>query len=121
MGGARVDPKIKQCQQCGASFTRAPGAKWCKECTGEGVSAGMKWRQSIHLYGVDKFMFEAMYFEQDGQCLICEDQEAVAIDHCHDTGRVRGLLCRGCNTLLGFMENPLKFNNALQYQADGRY
>ena len=42
-------------------------------------------------------MYDAMYFDQDGTCLICEEKEATDIDHCHKTGQVRGLLCRGCN------------------------
>lgn len=119
-GGARIDPKVKRCLQCGGSFTRGPKAKYCYDCVGHSLDEGMKWRQSIKLYGVDKFMFDAMYFEQDGKCLICEDREAMLVDHCHETGRPRGLLCRGCNTMLGFIESN-RMERALQYIADGKY
>ncbi|WP_221305103.1 endonuclease domain-containing protein [Streptomyces sp. Ag109_O5-1] len=56
-------------------------------------------------YGVDKQMFEAMYFDQDGKCAIenCR-REAACIDHDHATGKVRGLLCQGCNVAIGFVE-----------------
>jgi hypothetical protein len=60
-------------------------------------------------------MWDAMYFEQDGKCLICKEREAVAIDHCHTTGKVRGLLCLGCNTFLGHIESEGRLAAALEY------
>jgi hypothetical protein len=56
-----------------------------------------------------------MYFEQDGQCLICKEREAVCIDHDHDTGRARGLLCRGCNALVGHVEVEGRLERTLSY------
>lgn len=52
-------------------------------------------------------MYAAMYFEQDGACAVgpCV-REAKVVDHCHATGRVRGLMCQGCNVALGFLEAP---------------
>lgn len=47
---------------------------------------------------------------QDGMCALCGKPESVkrngrvvrlAVDHCHETGRVRGLLCFGCNVSIG--------------------
>jgi len=49
---------------------------------------------------------------QNGVCAICGQVESdvnhktqevrgMAVDHCHDSGKIRGLLCRSCNTLLG--------------------
>lgn len=72
----------------------------CKDC-----APSARFRSLVKLYGVDKHMFDAMYFEQDGSCAIpsCE-REAVAVDHCHATGRVRGLLCISCNATIGFVE-----------------
>ena len=54
-------------------------------------------------YGLTVAEVEAMYEEQGGLCRICRTPtgEALNIDHCHATGKVRGLLCRRCNTLLG--------------------
>lgn len=35
---------------------------------------------------------------QDGRCAMCDDAHSQLVeDHCHDTGKVRGMLCRGCN------------------------
>jgi hypothetical protein len=53
-------------------------------------------------YGITEDQFFAMLADQDGRCLICEveftEEQVPAVDHCHDTGQVRGLLCRKCNT-----------------------
>ena len=48
---------------------------------------------------------EAMRVAQGGRCLLCDSLDRLLIvDHCHETGRVRGLLCRSCNTLVGQVE-----------------
>ena len=51
--------------------------------------------------------------KQNGLCLLCREpldiKEAV-LDHCHTTGYIRGILHRGCNCLLGKIENNLKRN-----------
>ncbi|ATW62459.1 endonuclease VII [Streptomyces phage WRightOn] len=110
------------CTHCTAPFeARTPSAKFCPTCVPRDTKGGMKHRQNIALYGVDKFMYDAMYFEQDGECPICEEREAEVIDHCHKTGRVRGLLCRACNTMLGMIEDSKRLNKALDYVAEGVY
>lgn len=44
--------------------------------------------------------------EQGGVCELCGDKPAVpCLDHCHKEGHVRGVLCRGCNAMLGKLEN----------------
>ncbi|MEV0126374.1 endonuclease domain-containing protein [Streptomyces sp. NPDC050703] len=53
-------------------------------------------------------------------CDLCgkepNDTETFAIDHCHGTGRVRGVLCRQCNTALGaFGDSPERLQRALWY------
>lgn len=37
----------------------------------------------------------------DGRCAICATRHQLVLDHCHDTGQVRGWLCRSCNALEG--------------------
>ena len=40
----------------------------------------------------------------------------LAVDHCHKTGKIRGLLCGGCNTSIGsFEDNPELLKNAIKY------
>lgn len=63
-------------------------------------------------YGIDADDYDRMLLDQDHKCAICGGEEtvshmtsqlkrALAIDHCHVTEKVRGLLCTACNTLLG--------------------
>lgn len=55
-------------------------------------------------YGIDLGVYKAMERDQGGVCRICNRPpkiKALAVDYCHDTGRVRGLLCWPCNRFLG--------------------
>jgi hypothetical protein len=81
-------------------------------------------------YGISKDEYFQMLDNQDGVCAICKREErtrdsssnnlrSLAVDHCHDTGNVRGLLCRACNLALGFFEdNPKFLTTAIQYLED---
>lgn len=76
-------------------------------------------------FGLSKAKYEAMLAEQDGVCAICEKAETtvirglnitLAVDHCHTTGRVRGLLCTQCNRSLGgFRDDPALLEAAIAY------
>lgn len=67
-------------------------------------------------YGLSVERFETMIQDQDGRCAICgqKPEETVAqvgyhdrlhVDHDHESGLVRGLLCNGCNRALGFIND----------------
>ncbi|MEV7073553.1 endonuclease VII domain-containing protein [Streptomyces sp. NPDC093990] len=51
-----------------------------------------------------------------GLCAICSTVPAVHVDHCHKTGRVRGVLCFNCNSGLGLLgDDPEALNRAADY------
>lgn len=69
-----------------------------------------------HLYGLTKEEYKALQTKQQGQCAICFQEKPLQIDHCHETGKVRGLLCGPCNRGIGlFEENISSLRNAIEY------
>lgn len=46
-----------------------------------------------------------LWKESNGLCMACAIQPGICLDHCHDTGIIRGFLCSSCNTLIGFAKN----------------
>lgn len=66
-------------------------------------------RRRAHLrfaYGITESDYDRMLAEQNGTCAICGATESpLAVDHDHETGAVRGLLCQRCNTGLGQMRD----------------
>ena len=65
------------------------------------------------LYGISLEQFDEMSKAQDDACKICKTKTKLVVDHCHDSGMIRGLLCDGCNKGIGF----LKDNPELVYEA----
>lgn len=66
-----------------------------------------RWYTIKHRYGLTREDYEALLEEQGHACAICKTPDdglwwgVFVVDHDHDTGKVRGLLCSPCNTLLG--------------------
>ena len=76
----------------------------------------MKWDNLRRRYGITKDTYMAMLEEQEWVCKICKKPETakhprtktlkrLSVDHCHTTGKVRGLLCTSCNVAVGHYEN----------------
>ena len=70
--------------------------------------------------------YERMLKEQDGKCAICRAQlqmepKKPPLDHDHETGEVRGILCKPCNTILGLaLDDPSTLLAAAQYLLECR-
>ena len=74
-----------------------------------------------HAYGLPLGTYTTMLAAQDGRCAICGTDDTgrhkrFHVDHCHETGEVRGLLCHGCNVGLGhFKHSTILFQAASEY------
>jgi hypothetical protein len=73
-------------------------------------------------YGLTLEEMDSMLLKQNGACAICKkdisfnDGILTCIDHCHNTGVVRGILCVKCNTMIGMAEDSIKtLQSATQY------
>lgn len=67
-------------------------------------------------YGITLEKYNVMSQEQGNACLICKQEKKLVVDHCHDTGIVRGLLCSECNTAIGLLKETTEyFVNAIEY------
>jgi len=74
-------------------------------------------------FGITIQDYNFMFDKQNGCCAICDTHQSelsrrLCVDHCHDTGRVRGLLCNTCNRALGLFKDDsailLKANRYLK-------
>ena len=76
-------------------------------------------------YGISIDEFESLWNRQNGVCAICGislKEIKYRIDHDHNTGKVRGLLCISCNTGVGlFKDSPVILTGAVRYLEDGKH
>jgi hypothetical protein len=106
----------------------------CKHCQNETVK---KWRvenkanyavyernrKLKSIYGIDLEQYNNILKRQNNSCAICKrkdsgrkDKDNFAVDHCHSTNKVRGLLCMECNTAIGkFKDNVDFLKSAIKY------
>lgn len=78
-------------------------------------------RDILRRYEMTPEQFEEMSKEQDGMCLICGREVPLVVDHDHLTGKVRGLLCRTCNSGLGqFRDDRDLLRAAIEYLSATR-
>lgn len=92
-------------------------SKRCRMC--------QRLRNIQNLYGLNEAGFFRMLKDQNDSCAICKrpfgDTRATGphVDHNHETGKVRGILCSPCNTALGsFKDDPEILRAAIRYLAD---
>lgn len=87
-------------------------ASSCRPCA--------SFRSTACRYGLTMSELQALFDKQSSTCLICERSgKKLEVDHDHETGAVRGLLCSRCNKGLGqFCDDPSMLKRALAYLED---
>lgn len=112
-------------------------SSWCKQCRAEDKKQRsltpegkrrLKDEALRRFFGINVQDFEIMHTKQNGLCAICRKPQpprnrhgrileiTLAVDHCHATGRIRGLLCDKCNFgIAHFQEDVEILKNAIAY------
>lgn len=91
----------------------------CKKCQ----SAFQHAQRLRYAYGIDGEEYYRIFDYQNGVCYICQkkpNKKRLAVDHNHDTGEVRGLLCKVCNRdIIGSAKDQIAFlERAIEYLKD---
>ncbi len=116
--------KNRKCIRCGVQCEPKPGIPVCLDCRidkRDPVKGSEKERRRrFRKYGISEEQYLQMISDQGGRCAICmtntPSSKGWQIDHCHTTGRVRGVLCMYCNTGLGsFADDIVKLQSAIRY------
>lgn len=138
------DPK--RCTKCGEHKPRSefyPHSKakngvsaWCRDCTKrvasekqkadkDGVKVRNRKSKLKRAFGLTLEQYDDMLKAQGCRCALCGSdfpggRGRFVVDHCHTTGRIRGLLCNLCNVGLGALrESPSLLSKAIEYLEDG--
>ena len=90
----------------------AESRKWRKDHPNEIRGHNLK-----RHYGITLDYYNRLYISQNGKCAICEIKlPRLLVDHCHDSGIVRELLCGNCNKMIGFAsEDTTILEKAIKY------
>lgn len=75
-------------------------------------------KYTLSRYVLTEEMYDALVATQDGVCAICKtaSSDRLVVDHCHQSNRVRGLLCRTCNAAIGQLkDDPQLVREAARY------
>jgi len=111
--GKRAGMPVSQCKTCRAETARQANAG------DETLYRRVQWPSKLRTkYGIEPEEYYAMLEAQGGGCALCKAStpsdrhykrrgkaEMFHVDHCHATGRVRGLLCHLCNRALGLIRD----------------
>lgn len=106
------------CHECNESLRHTEAQKAKRRLTTANWNKVNKHRK----YGLNSEDVAVLRTSQNDRCAICcimfgtDRRTRPNVDHCHQTGRVRGLLCHACNRALGFMrDDPTRLLRAAEY------
>ena len=76
----------------------------------------IRWKH-VRRYGLTLESLDAMVLRSEGRCDACGDKSrSLFVDHCHESGSVRGLLCPRCNTQLAVIDTPRRLSQLRAYK-----
>lgn len=115
--------KPKPCKECETTFQpKAPSHLTCSQSCADRL---LQSRYLQRTYGITLELYERMLEEQGHVCKLCmgegftmatHHKVKLVVDHCHATGKVRGLLCHNCNRALGLMKDSTEtLERAIEY------
>lgn len=108
--GSKIRAQVKNYRVSDLDRYQARQSNWYANNKDRVRAANLKNHLS-RKYGLTVEQYEAMLKAQKYRCAICGGKNAknrLAVDHCHDTGKVRALLCDPCNQHLGIFERKHK-------------
>jgi hypothetical protein len=122
---------VKQCKDCVTEGIRSqrPAPYPGPRCHSHHRAEQRRRKEAAHdkmvqrVYGLEPGQYAEILAAQGGKCAICQRatgrSKRMAVDHCHATGEVRGILDSVCNRLLGVArDNPEFFRRAADYLED---
>lgn len=113
------DGRFSWCRECQRAYRR----EWQRRNPERTRANARKWSLQAK-YGIDQAEYDRLLAEQGGTCAICrtrpEDERygVLSVDHDHETGAVRGLLCDRHNRGIGFFDDNIEgLRKAVSYLA----
>ncbi|SEE82427.1 Recombination endonuclease VII [Arthrobacter alpinus] len=132
----KTDGRQARCKPCAHAAGKETNAKWRSKNRERARLTSNAWnaanvdkRRERHLmfnFGITAEIYDAILELQNGCCAICgtlpeESYKGLAVDHDHETGRVRGLLCQRCNMSLGLLGDSIDtLSTAISYLENSR-
>lgn len=114
----RPDRCTYTCKTCtdarNTAYKNTPKGREVSRRAAKKSQSGRRYQNNVlhREYGISLEDYEKMIDNQGGHCVLCggvnPDGRKLAVDHDHETKRVRGLLCLQCNRLLGVYEKLLR-------------
>lgn len=108
---------VGRCKTC-REKQKVSQTKWLARNPGANKIHSTREHWLKYKYRITKEQYDERVKVQGGKCAICLKipSEPLHVDHCHESKKVRGLLCRQCNTGLGqFKDSPLNLFRASKY------
>lgn len=122
-------PQRKSCRSCGMERQKNYRAEHPEKLVDYRKRSVLLRRDAVlrYRYGISAVDYDAMLAAQGGHCAICPATEPgglgkfFRVDHDHETGEVRGLLCHACNLMLGYAkDDEARLMGAVKYLRASR-